>query len=138
MSPFREPEGPRPVIMTIGGRILAIEPRSGEVQWEYPIGGGGYPTTLLVTDTKVYACCPPRVVCLEYPTGAEAWTSVVTSGAVATLLLDGGVLYVAAKGELDCFNSEGGRLWHNPLKGKGTGATALGVPGNVMQGEFWT
>jgi outer membrane protein assembly factor BamB len=138
MSPFREPDASRPVIMTIAGKVLGLNSQTGELQWDYALGGGGYPTALLVTENRIYACCPPRVACLEYPTGAEVWTSTVSSGATGTLLLEAGHLYVATCGELDCFNSEGQRLWHNALKGKGAGPTALGLPGNVMQGEFWT
>ena len=131
--------GTEPIlVMTIGGTILGIDPRTGDVSWAHELSAVQAPTALVVTATRIFACNPPRLVCLEYPTGAKRWSASVARGSCPTILLVGELLYVSsALGHLECFTVEGQPLWHTPLKGRGTGGVALGMPGNVMQADYW-
>jgi outer membrane protein assembly factor BamB len=135
MTTYREGAPTPVVVLAIGDRLLGIDPSTGDVRWEYQIAPGGHAVSLLMTPNTIYAACGPTLACLEYPTGEPRWTADVPLGR-AVLLLEGGRLYVATdSGKLDCFTLDGQHLWQNPLKGKGTGCVALGVPGNVMQAD---
>jgi outer membrane protein assembly factor BamB len=132
---YREGEPAPVIIAAFGGRVLGLDPGTGEVRWEQLIETTGYACSLLVTNSTIYTCGVKKLVCLDYPTGAVRWTADMPRGR-GTLLLEGGRLFVAtSSGEIDCFSLDGQRLWHNPLKGKGNGAVALGTPGNVMQAD---
>jgi outer membrane protein assembly factor BamB len=126
------------LVMAIGGTILGIEPATGEVAWTYPLASAQEPAALLVTETRIFCCSTPRLACLEYPTGQELWTASVANGVGPCLsLVDGRLFVTSFRGELECFTVDGQPLWHNKLKGKGTGGGVLGVPGRVASGQYW-
>lgn len=130
---------PAPIlVMGIGGTLLGIDPATGEVAWSYTVDIGSDPTALVITETRIFACNAPQLVCLEYPTGKELWRASVVRSVGACLRLIDGRLYVSSeRGHLECFTTEGQPLWHNKLKGRGTGAVTLGLPGSVVAGEYW-
>ena len=133
MDAYRESGPPPVVVMTVGGKVLGVDASSGELRWEHDLEGSSA-TSLQVTMSRVYVCSLTTLVCLDYPSGAVRWKEKL--GGRATLILEGGRLYVATTyGELDCYSLDGLRLWHNPLKGKGRGSVAVGVPGNVTQAD---
>ncbi len=134
---YRESAPSPVVVLAIDDRIFGIEPSSGEIRWEHEVIPGitSATTTMLITPTAVFACAGGKLDCVAYPTGELRWTAKVPGGRAA-MLLEGGCLFVAtSSGKLDCFTLDGQHLWQNPLKGKGTGYAALGVPGNVMQAD---
>jgi outer membrane protein assembly factor BamB len=136
MTTFREGAPTPVVVLAIESRVLGIEPGTGEVRWEHNLASlSSTPTALLITPNHVFAAANNKLYCLEYPTGTLLWKAEVPNGR-AVLLLDGGRLFVStSSGKIECYTLDGQRLWQNPLKGKGTGAVAIGVPGNVMQAD---
>lgn len=49
------------------------------------------------------------------------------------MLIDGDQIFVTHAGEVTAFGLNGEVRWHNPLKGRGSGAIALGFPGHLRQ-----
>ncbi len=68
-----------------------------------------------------------RVAALLRRTGEIVWEWKASNGtAYVSLLLDGGLLIVSVSGYMYGLDAATGRqLWYNPMKGFGTGVTAL-------------
>jgi hypothetical protein len=68
-----------------------------------------------------------RVAALDRRTGEIVWEWKASNGtAYVSLLLDGGMLIVSVSGYMYGLDAATGReLWYNPMKGFGTGVTAL-------------
>ena len=62
------------------------------------------------------------VLALDRATGQEVWRTKLRSGDFVSVVLDGGALYAAARGELYCLDPGTGQVrWKNPLTGLGWG-----------------
>ena len=68
-----------------------------------------------------------RVAALNRRTGDIVWEWKASNGtAYVSLLLDGGLLIVSVTGYMYGLDAATGRqLWYNPMKGYGSGVTAL-------------
>jgi outer membrane protein assembly factor BamB len=126
------------IICAAGGKLLALDSATGAVRWENAMEGGGYgEVALAVTGERIFASAERgKLFCLEYPTGAVLWTSPTSTRGRATILVDGGNVYVARLGHLDCFDVESGsHRWSSSMPGSGYGSVSIGVPGNVAQAD---
>lgn len=68
-----------------------------------------------------------RVAALKRQTGEIIWEWKASNGAsYVSLLLDGGTLIVSVHGYMYGLDAAtGNQLWYNPMKGFGTGVTAM-------------
>jgi outer membrane protein assembly factor BamB len=68
-----------------------------------------------------------RIAALDRDTGEVVWTWKSTKGSgFVSVLLDGDRLMVSVQGYTYCLDPlTGNQLWHNPLKGMGTGVPCL-------------
>jgi outer membrane protein assembly factor BamB len=68
-----------------------------------------------------------HVVAINTVDGTEVWRTKLKASAYVTLYHTGGRLYAGAAGEVFCVDGQTGAiLWHNKLKGLGTGIVAFG------------
>jgi outer membrane protein assembly factor BamB len=67
------------------------------------------------------------VVALRRDTGEIAWTTALPKGSsLVPLVVEGGRVIAISGGEVSCLDpATGKRLWHNKLKGYGTGYAML-------------
>ena len=80
-----------------------------------------------------------RVVALEQRSGELVWEwkCPKPSGKMMAVLVQGERIYASSEGYtycLDAFNGE--QLWHNPLKGLGTGVPCLATSESNSMGSF--
>lgn len=74
----------------------------------------------------IYIGIRGSVVALDRATGAQVWATKLRSGDFVSVLVEGNALYATTYGELFCLESATGKvLWHNPLKGFGTGPAMI-------------
>ncbi|SRR6266446_8061072 len=71
------------------------------------------------------------VVALNRATGERVWTARLRGSDFVNVMVHGGAVLASCYGEIFCLDPlTGNALWHNPLKGFGTGlATIAGEPG---------
>jgi outer membrane protein assembly factor BamB len=66
------------------------------------------------------------VVALDRATGKQVWVARLKSYDFVTVMVDEGKVYAACCGEVFCLDPQTGAiLWHNSLKGFGTGIVSL-------------
>ena len=71
------------------------------------------------------------VLAIDRASGGEVWRTKL-KGDFVNLTLDGGDLFVAARGELCCLDPSTGQIrWSNPLKGLGYGIVTFATAGNA-------
>ena len=88
------------------------------------------------TSDLVFIGIKGSVVALDCATGQQEWaTHLKGSDFVNVVLLDGAVL-AACYGEIFCLDPlTGNALWHNPLKGFGTGLATIATEHNPGTGN---
>jgi outer membrane protein assembly factor BamB len=88
------------------------------------------------TSELVFIGIKGSVVALNRATGQQEWaTHLKGSDFVNVVLLDGAVL-AACYGEIFCLDPlTGNALWHNPLKGFGTGLATIATEQNPGDGN---
>jgi outer membrane protein assembly factor BamB len=76
-----------------------------------------------------------KAIALDRDTGEIVWTYNQMKGGNVTFLLDGDRLIASTNGYIYCLDPLTGQLmWHNPMKGYGTGITSLAsVRGSSLQ-----
>lgn len=76
------------------------------------------------------------VVALNRATGEPVWEKRLKGYDFVNVVLDGGRLFATSAGEISCLDPlTGDVLWHNPLKGFGTGLATIATeaaPGGVL------
>jgi outer membrane protein assembly factor BamB len=66
------------------------------------------------------------VVALNRETGEKVWATRIKGYDFVNVVLDGDRLYATCNGEIYCMDPvTGDGLWHNPLKGFGTGLASI-------------
>src|SRR5215467_817170 len=66
------------------------------------------------------------VIALDRATGKQVWVARLKSYDFVAVIVDEGKVYAACSGEVFCLDPETGAiLWHNGLKGFGTGIVSL-------------
>lgn len=137
---YREPgvDNPLLLLVALNGRMLALHRETGVIAWEQVLGRMGGTVELASIGELVFAVTAQGMLHrIDYQSG-ELLSSKQLPGTYrgrATMVVDGGMLYVAAGGEITCVDRDGEVRWFNGLKGKGVGATALGFPGNLRQAD---
>lgn len=123
------------LVVALHGNVVGLDTESGEVRWKNGLLAGGYGEVEIAflgeADAVLASAFGARLFCLDYRTGAERWAVDTTSAGHATLIVEGGRIYLAKAGVIDCFTLEGVMLWSQLLTGLGTGHAALGFHGNV-------
>jgi outer membrane protein assembly factor BamB len=88
------------------------------------------------TSDLVFVGIKGSVVALNRATGQQEWATHLKGGDFVNLVLDEEKLLACCHGEIFCLDPvNGNALWHNPLKGFGTGLATIATklspqPGN--------
>src|SRR5688500_194737 len=118
---YREAVDASVLVVAFSGRVIGMNPATGERLWAYELGSGmrSGEVELLITESRIYACDGRSLICLEYPSGRWLGASPVpgTYRGRPSMVLQGERLFVATSGELSCFDSQGRVLWHDPFQG---------------------
>jgi len=134
-----EPGGSRGLlIIALNGEIAALSRKTGEVEWRRRIASGGWGAVAVAFDGEAVLASAhsDQLYCMAYRTGEVLWQRPTkVSFGRASIVIEDGMVYVARGGEVECFTREGEQRWHQPLKGMGVGATALGFPDNLVQAD---
>jgi glucose dehydrogenase len=131
------PEFDRSILLVgLNGQLFALDRESGEIRWENQLGRSGGDVFVAMRYGLVVASPPTSTIyCVDYATGETLWQAETTSAGQTTILIEPDCIVVGKAGYLDCFDHDGGKLWDQPLEGKGIGAVALAFPGNIAQGD---
>jgi outer membrane protein assembly factor BamB len=66
------------------------------------------------------------VVALNRNSGVRAWVARLKGSEFVNVVLEGNYIFAATYGEIFCLDPvTGQRIWHNPLKGYGTGLATI-------------
>src|SRR5215510_11437307 len=83
----------------------------------------------------IYLGVKGSVVAIDSATGQSIWSTSLKGAEFVNVVLDGGNLFAATRGEIFCLDPQtGGIRWHNPLRGYGWGLITIageGIPQNV-------
>lgn len=137
---YSAPWSPSPhVLNAFNGQVIALDPRTGGVVWQTPLGGNASELRLDVSESLVVVLGWHRLAVLDYATGAIRFQLDVAPNQPmnSTMLVDGGLVYLSFMGSMTCVSlSEQRVLWKNDLPGTGNGAAALGVPGRTIPADL--
>jgi len=88
------------------------------------------------TSQLVFIGIGKSVVALNRGTGEQVWATRLKGYDFVNVLLDGGRVFATACGEIFCLDPlTGDVLWHNPLKGFGTGLATITTGQNTGDGN---
>lgn len=136
----------RSILVTAGdGEVCGHDRATGAVRWSYDVmvmtivGTEGRlrgSIDLAIHGGRVYALTVDRIICLEYATGtAVGVVPLAVTGIRPTMLIDRGFLFVSSRHWLECFTLEGAPVWRHERRNTASDGLALGLPGNVRQGD---
>jgi len=75
------------------------------------------------------------VVALDRASGQQVWTTRLKGYDFVNVVLDDGTLFATCCGEIFCLDPyTGAVLWHNPLKGFGTGLVTIATETRTQRG----
>ena len=75
------------------------------------------------------------VVALNRATGEQVWATRLKGYDFVNVVLDGGKIFASTCGEIFCLDPfTGDVLWHNPLKGFGTGLASIATDNGAKSG----
>jgi outer membrane protein assembly factor BamB len=73
------------------------------------------------------------VVALNRATGAQVWTDHLKGSDFVNVVVEDGKVYATTSGEVFCLDPLTGEgLWHNPLKGYGTGLATIATENSML------
>lgn len=123
------------LIAAFGSRVFGIERGSGQIRWEAELAGAD--VEIVIADATVIAATQTHLAFIDYRSGTIHKSVALQGNWIGrpTMIIDGEHIYVGGNGEVSCYTLRGDAVWLQPFKGKGTGAVALGVPGNVRQAD---
>ncbi len=123
-------------MVAFGGRVFGLEPSSGAVIWENPMGTHG-DVEILIHRGRVYATDGLSLRCFDYRTGASFGGTEIPDQYPGrpSMVIERDQIFIGSEGEVTCFDLNGQRLWSQGFKGKGVGRVTLGFPGNVRQAD---
>ena len=88
------------------------------------------------TSEVVFVGIGRSVVALNRATGEQVWATRIKGYDFVNVVLDGGSIFATCCGEIFCLDPlTGGVLWHNPLKGFGTGLATIATEHNPGNGN---
>lgn len=123
------------LVVAFNGKVYGLEPTTGREVWRYEIKGA-VPGIAFDGD-RVYATGYEGLAALDYLTGREIWRVKAAFGASKSIVIaQGGLVFIAWTGEVECYTRDGQRLWAQPFKGEGYAETAIGFPGNFVQAFY--
>jgi outer membrane protein assembly factor BamB len=123
------------LVVAFNGTVYGLDPTSGRETWRCELEGV-VPGVAFDAD-RVYATGYQTLVALDYLSGRELWrVKTAFSSSKSIAIAQGGLVFVAWSGEVECYSRDGQRLWANPFKGDGHGETAIGFPGNFVQAFY--
>ena len=119
----------------ISGCVTALRKKTGEKIWETLIGY--YPHQLCVERERVYVAMQGGdLYVLSAQTGEVLKKgSFPGTGQNPTLLVEDGMVFVTAGGELTAFDLDGNQQWTNPFKGHGNNVVTLATTTKDRQGD---
>lgn len=126
------------LIVALNGKVAALDAATGEIRWQNELEGGGYGEVYLAIDKRdvIVSANGARAYCLSYKSGKTRWAADTHSGGRATIIVEKSIVYIAKGGYVDAFaRKTGERIFSQGLSGFGVGSCALGLPGNVAQGD---
>ena len=111
---------------TGAGSVQAVDPSSGDLEWEYTAGSDIHVQPTLIADRLVFAEKEGCVHALELETGSPLWDVGFISPVVQQLATDGSTVYaVFETGEMRALNpGDGSVRWTVELLGWPTGGLA--------------
>ncbi len=87
------------------------------------------------TSELVFIGIKGSVVALNRATGEQVWTTHLKGSEFVNVVVDGGILLATTQGEVFCLDPlTGNGLWHNRLKGFGTGLATIATEDNLRAG----
>jgi len=87
------------------------------------------------TSELVFVGIAKSVVALNRATGEQVWAKRLKGYDFVNVVLDGGKLFATCWGEISCLDPlTGDVLWHNPLKGFGTGLASIATEAGAGSG----
>ncbi|MBL8917102.1 MAG: PQQ-binding-like beta-propeller repeat protein [Archangium sp.] len=127
------------IITAFAGKVFAIDRATGAQKWrvEFSEWSGGA-VELVVTEQRVIAVTGGWLGIIERTTGKvlkKVERKEKGAQGRPVLLVDGDRLIIGGAGAVACWTLDGDFLWDQYFAGEGTGAVALGVPGNVRQAD---
>lgn len=124
------------LVLGLGGQVLGMNVQDGTVLWEHRIEPAGE-VELAFRGDRVYATAGHFLCAIRYPDGAPLFRVEVpgTYKGRPSMVIEGGRILLATRGEITCFDLDGRQLWHDGLTGRGVGSVSLGFPGNVRQAD---
>jgi outer membrane protein assembly factor BamB len=88
------------------------------------------------TSDLVFVGIGRSVVALNRATGEQVWATRIKGYDFVNVVLDGGSIFATCCGEIFCLDPFTGEvLWHNPLKGFGTGLATIATEQNPGGGN---
>jgi outer membrane protein assembly factor BamB len=76
------------------------------------------------------------VVALNRATGQQVWATHLKGSDFVNVVLQDGAVLASCRGEVFCLDPHSGiRMWHNPLKGFGTGLATIAADYNPGSGN---
>jgi hypothetical protein len=83
------------------------------------------------TSELVFVGIKGSVVALNQATGQQVWATHLKGSDFANVVLENGAILASCHGEIFCLDAlTGDALWHNPLKGFGTGLATIATEHN--------
>jgi outer membrane protein assembly factor BamB len=84
------------------------------------------------TSDLVFVGIKGSVVALKRETGQQVWATHLKGSDFVNVVLQNGSILASCRGEIFCLDPLAGRgLWHNPLKGFGTGLATMVTDQNL-------
>ena len=88
------------------------------------------------TSDLVFIGIKGSVVALNRATGQQVWTTQLKGSDFVNVVLQDGAILASCYGEIFCLDPLTGKaLWHNPLKGFGTGLATIATEQNPASGN---
>jgi outer membrane protein assembly factor BamB len=88
------------------------------------------------TSELVFVGIGRSAVALNRATGAQVWETGLKGYDFVNVVLDGESVFATCCGEIYCLDPLTGKvLWHNPLKGFGTGLATIATEHNPGEGN---
>ena len=88
------------------------------------------------TSDLVFIGLKGSVVALNRATGLQVWATHLKGSDFVNVVLLNGAILASCYGEIFCLDPlTGVAMWHNPLKGFGTGLATIATEHNAMEGN---
>lgn len=87
------------------------------------------------TSDLIFIGIKGSVLALNRQTGEQVWATHLTGSDFANVVIEEGKIFAATSGEIYCLDPVGGLgLWHNELKGFGTGLATIATQKDIGNG----